>query len=188
RANGKGELGLDDVVDMLGMAPLVDRAPLALSGGERQRVAIGRALLSQPRLLLMDEPLAALDQLTREEILPYLEALHERLSIPILYISHDMAEVERLADTLVLLDRGRVLAAGPLAELEADPALPLMRARDAAVTLECRVTGIDESFALTSLAVEGGSLIVPGRRGRPGIRRRLRIRASDVSFSLTRPG
>ena len=187
KANGKGTLGFDDIVEMLGIAHLLDRAPLALSGGERQRVAIGRALLSQPRLLLMDEPLAALDRVTKEEILPYLEALHENLSIPVLYVSHDIAEVERLADTLVLLDRGRVLAAGALTALESDPALPLLRARDAAVTLEGRIAGIDEGFALTSLAVEGGSLIVPGRQGGPGSRRRLRIRASDVSFARTQP-
>ena len=94
-----GEIGFDEVVDLLGLARLLDRSPRNLSGGERQRVAIGRALLSQPRLLLMDEPLSALDRLTKDEILPFLERLHEPLSLPVLYVSHDMAEVERLADT-----------------------------------------------------------------------------------------
>jgi molybdate transport system ATP-binding protein len=178
-------LRLDDVVGLLGIGPLLDRAPHALSGGERQRVAIGRALLSQPRLLLMDEPLAALDRLTKDEILPYLEALHESLSIPVLYVSHDIAEVERLADTLVLVDAGRVRAAGTLAAIEADPALPLLRTADAAVTLDGMVSAVDAAYALTSLAVAGGTLTVPGRRGAVGDRRRLRIRASDVSFVLS---
>lgn len=175
------------IVDLLGIGHLLDRSPAALSGGERQRVAVGRALLSQPRLLLMDEPLAALDRATKDEILPYFEALHESLAIPIVYVSHDVAEVERLADTLVLLDKGRVLAAGPLSHLESDPDLPLLRMSEAAVTLEGRIAAIDDAYALTSLAVAGGTLIVPGRAGAVGRRRRLRIRASDVSFVKTRP-
>lgn len=179
---GSGPLSFDDTVSLLGIGHLLDRAPAALSGGERQRVAVGRALLSRPRLLLMDEPLAALDRPTKEEILPYLEALHESLSIPIIYVSHDIGEVERLADILVLLERGRVRAVGPLAALEADPALPLLRAPEAAVTLEGRVCAIDERYALTSFSVDGGTLLVPGRRGSPGSTWRLRISASDVSL------
>jgi molybdate transport system ATP-binding protein len=161
---------------------LLDRSTGLLSGGERQRVAIGRALLSRPRVLLMDEPLAALDRLTKEEILPYLEALRENLSIPIFYVSHEMSEVERLADTLVLIENGRVRAVGPLADLEADPDLPLLRAPEAAVTLEARVSSIDDHYALTKLAIDGGTLVVPGRRGSPGRTCRLRIVASDVGF------
>lgn len=187
RGNGGDSLGFDETVALLGIGPLLGRAPDALSGGERQRVAVGRAILSQPRLLLMDEPLVALDQAAKEEILPYLEALHGQLSIPILYVSHDIAEVERLADRLVLLEAGRVLAAGGLPELESDPALPLLRAPDAAVTLEGQVASIDRPYELTSVAVEGGEVIVPGLRGEPGTRLRLRIRASDVSFVRTRP-
>ena len=191
RRSGRSEkaeaLDFDVVVGLLGVGHLLDRAPAALSGGERQRVAVGRALLSQPRLLLMDEPLSALDRITKDEILPYFEALHETLSVPIVYVSHDLAEVERLADMLVLLDRGRVLASGPLSDLEADPSLPLLRMSEAAVTLEGRITAIDEAYTLTSLAVAGGALVVPGRRGSTGSRRRLRIRASDVSFVRTRP-
>lgn len=184
--NGGNALGFDDIVALLGLGALLERAPDALSGGERQRVAVGRALLSRPRLMLMDEPLAALDQAAKEEILPYLEALHGNFAIPILYVSHDIAEVERLADTLVLLDAGRVLAAGPLQVLESDPLLPLLRAPDAAVTLEGEVAAIDATYALTSLTVPGGTLLVPGRQGRAGERKRLRIRASDVSFTLAR--
>lgn len=179
--------GFDEVVALLGIGHLLDRAPGALSGGERQRVAVGRALLSRPRLLLMDEPLSALDRMTKDEILPYLEALHGRLAIPIVYVSHDVGELRRLADTLVLLEVGRVLAAGPLAELEADPSLPLMRAPEAAVTLDGTVVAVDDRYALTSFAVPGGTLLVPGRRGRPGEHRRLRISASDVSFSRSPP-
>jgi molybdate transport system ATP-binding protein len=133
----------------------------------------------------MDEPLAALDRLTKDEIMPYLEALHRSLSIPVLYVSHDIAEVERLADTLVLVEAGRIRAVGPLAIIEGDPTLPLLHAPDAAATLDGTITAIDDAYALTSFAVAGGTLTVPGRRGAVGERRRLRIRASDVSFVLT---
>jgi molybdate transport system ATP-binding protein len=187
RAGGREDIRFDDVVTLLGIGPLLERAPANLSGGERQRVAVGRALLSQPRLLLMDEPLSALDAFTKAEILPYFEALHANLSMPILYVSHDIAEVERLADTLVLLERGRVIASGPLAELEANPELPLLRAPEAAVTLDGTVDSIDETYALTTFVVPGGTLIVPGRRGAKGARRRLRINASDVSFTRSPP-
>jgi molybdate transport system ATP-binding protein len=178
---------LDDAVELLGLARLVDRAPAHLSGGERQRVAVGRALLSQPRLLLMDEPLAALDSIAKDEILPIFEALHEQLSIPILYVSHDIAEVERLADTLVLMDQGRLVAAGPLAEIEADPSLSLVHGPDAAVTLEGRIAELDLAYGLTTLSVPGARLVVPGRQGTIGEARRLRIRTSDVSFIKTPP-
>jgi molybdate transport system ATP-binding protein len=176
-----------EIVALLGLGHLLGRAPAALSGGERQRVAIGRALLSRPRLLLMDEPLAALDRLTKDEILPYLEAVHETQAIPILYVSHDIAEVERLSDTLVLLDNGRVAGAGALAAVQADPDLPLVRAPEAAVTLEGTISVIDETYGLTTLAVAGGALVVPGHQGSPGGRRRLRISASDVSFTRLPP-
>jgi molybdate transport system ATP-binding protein len=182
--DGEGALSIsvEDTVQMLGIGHLMERAPATLSGGERQRVAIGRALLSRPRVLLMDEPLAALDRLTKEEILPYLEALRENVSIPIFYVSHDLGEVERLADTLVLMDKGRVRAIGPLSELEADPSLPLLRAPEAAVTLDARILDIDEQYGLTTLSITGGTLIVPGRRGEKGKRCRVRISASDVAF------
>jgi molybdate transport system ATP-binding protein len=177
-------VGLDEATTLLGLEALLERGPERLSGGERQRVAIGRALLSGPRLLLMDEPLSSLDAAAKEEILPYLETLAETLALPILYVSHDLAEVERLADTLVLLDKGRLLAAGPLTELQADPALPLVHLPEAAVTLEATASGLDEAYGITSFAVDGGTLQVPGRQGPVGQRRRLRIRASDVSLAL----
>ena len=178
-------LDFDAIVELLGIGHLLERSPVALSGGERQRVSVGRALLSRPRILLMDEPLSALDRMTKEEILPYFERLHESLALPIVYVSHDIGEVARLADTLVLLDKGHVLASGPLSVLQTDPTLPLIAAPDAAVMLEGRVAHIDEDYALTHFAVPGGTLLVPGRQGAPGTERRLRIAASDVSFTLT---
>ena len=189
RATGAdhGGLDFDGVVDLLGIGHLLDRAPAALSGGERQRVALGRALLSRPRLLLMDEPLSALDRMTKEDILPYFEALRDTLAIPLLYVSHDVAELERLADRLVLIDDGRVVASGALSDLETDPDLPLQRAPDAAVTLEAMVAVFDDRHGLTGFAVAGGTLFVPGRRGEIGSRQRLRIQASDVSFARSRP-
>ncbi|HCX14443.1 MAG TPA: molybdenum ABC transporter ATP-binding protein, partial [Rhodospirillaceae bacterium] len=110
-------LDFGDVVDMLGLSLLLDRMPDSLSGGEKQRVAVGRALLSQPELLLMDEPLVALDYGTKEEILPYLEALHDNLSIPIIYVSHDIAEVARLADRIVGLENGKIGVEGGVASV-----------------------------------------------------------------------
>jgi molybdate transport system ATP-binding protein len=175
-------IGFDEVVELLGLSALLDRSPHHLSGGERQRVAIGRALLSQPRLLLMDEPLAALDRTTKNEILPFLERLHERLSLPVLYISHDMAEIERFADHLVLMERGRVVGAGPLHVLQSDPALPLANSRDAAVSIDGVTEAHDEPYGLLTLAVDGGLLHVPSHRVAIGARQRLRIAASDVSI------
>ncbi|MEZ5852409.1 MAG: molybdenum ABC transporter ATP-binding protein [Hyphomicrobiaceae bacterium] len=178
---------LDDIVDLLGIGCLLDRAPEKLSGGERQRVAVGRALLSEPRVLLMDEPLSALDRMTKDEILPFFERLHERLALPVVYVSHDLAEIERLADTLVLMKEGRVLASGPLNELQTNPSLPLLTAPEATVVLEGRVAAIDEHYALTELTVPGARLVVPGRHGAIGDKRRLGIAASDVSIARTAP-
>jgi molybdate transport system ATP-binding protein len=180
-------IGFDEVVELLGLSALLDRSPHHLSGGERQRVAIGRALLSQPRLLLMDEPLAALDRTTKNEILPFLERLHERLALPVLYISHDMAEIERFADHLVLMERGRVVGAGPLHVLQSDPALPLANSRDAAVSIDGVTEAHDEPYGLLTLAVDGGLLHVPSHRVAIGARQRLRIAASDVSIVRKRP-
>jgi molybdate transport system ATP-binding protein len=175
-------IGFDEVVDLLGLSGLLDRSPHHLSGGERQRVAIGRALLSQPKLLLMDEPLAALDRATKNEILPFLERLHDQLSLPVLYISHDMTEIERFADHLVLMERGAVLGAGPLHILQSDPALPLAATREAAVSLDGVVESHDGHYGLLTLRVDGGQLLVPAPAAVPGTRQRLRIAASDVSL------
>ncbi|HVO00883.1 MAG TPA: molybdenum ABC transporter ATP-binding protein [Candidatus Cybelea sp.] len=181
-ANSNG-IGLDTVIDLLGIGHLLERAPRNLSGGERQRVAIGRALLSQPKLLLMDEPLSALDRETKSEILPFLERLHERLALPIIYVSHDMGEIERLADHLVLMAEGRVIAAGPLAKLESDPALPLATASDAAVMLEATAEEYDARYGLATLRVEGRPFLVPASPEIVGKHQRLRVAAGDVSLA-----
>ncbi|WP_127088674.1 molybdenum ABC transporter ATP-binding protein [Aquabacter cavernae] len=177
----------DEVVHLLGLAHLLERAPQNLSGGERQRVAVGRALLSQPRLLLMDEPLSALDRATKDEILPFLERLHAVLDLPVLYVSHDMAEVERLADHLVLMERGRVRASGPLAVLQSDPDLPLAAARDASVSLDAVISHQDDAYGLTELSVRGGRFLVPATPGAVGTRRRLSVVAGDVSLAVVPP-
>jgi molybdate transport system ATP-binding protein len=186
-ARSATEVGWEDVVALLGLGALLERTPRHLSGGERQRVAIGRALLSQPRLLLLDEPLSALDQRAKGEILPFIERLHRTLSVPVLYVSHDMAELERFADHLLLMESGRVIASGGLRALECDPSLPLLRARDAAVSLEARVEGYDAAYGLLSLRVDGARFLVPSEPAVPGERRRLRVAAENVSLALERP-
>jgi molybdate transport system ATP-binding protein len=191
RAQGalsEGKIAFDEVVDLLGIQSLLDRAPGKLSGGERQRAAIGRALLTQPKLLLMDEPLSALDRTSKDEILPFLERLRDRLSLPIIYITHSIAEVERLADQIVLMERGRVIGSGPLEELQSDPALPLAMARDAAVTLDGVIEAYDARYGLVALSVRGGSLVAPATQAAAGEHRRIRVIAGDVSLARETPG
>ncbi len=193
RGDGAARAGVafDEVVELLGVAPLLDRSPRNLSGGERQRVAIGRALLTQPKLLLMDEPLSALDRATKDEIMPFLERLRDRLSLPIVYITHDIAEVERLADQIVLMEKGRTLASGLLAELQSDPSLPLAIARDAAVTLDGVIEAHDARYGLLSLSVRGGRFVAPAPPAPPariGEHRRIHIVARDVSLAREPPG
>lgn len=178
-----GPIGFEEVTALLGLETLLGRAPQNLSGGERQRVAIGRALLSQPKLLLMDEPLSALDRSTKEEILPFLERLHTSLSLPMIYVSHDMAEVECLADHLVLMQSGRVIASGELADLQSDPSLPLAQARDAAISLDGIVEHYDATDGIATLGVAGGRFFVPSMAIAIGAHRRLRILAGDVSIA-----
>jgi molybdate transport system ATP-binding protein len=184
---GAGGIGFDEVIELLGLEKLLQRSPQNLSGGERQRVAIGRALLSQPKLLLMDEPLSALDRLTKDEILPFLERLHARLSLPVIYVSHDMAEIERLADHLLLMQAGNVLASGPLNILQSDPGLPLAKARDAAVNFDAQVDGYDPGYGILSLRIDGGHLLVPASPHPVGDVMRLRIAAGDVSLAAAAP-
>jgi molybdate transport system ATP-binding protein len=182
----KRRFHVDEVARMLGIDVLLARRPAGLSGGERQRVAIARALLCSPRLLLLDEPLAALDQRRKQEILPYLERLHDALSIPIVYVSHAPDEVARLADHLVLLDAGRVVASGPLTETLARADLPPVFADDAGVVLETVLAG-HEPDALSRLAFDGGVLYVGQRKEALGTRLRCRIHARDVSLALHKP-
>ncbi|MCP1854550.1 MULTISPECIES: molybdenum ABC transporter ATP-binding protein [unclassified Bradyrhizobium] len=180
-------IGLDEVVELLDLAPLLERSPSLLSDAERQRVAIGKALLSQPRLLIMEEPVGSVDRSTKRELLPFLERLHEKLTLPMIYISHDMADIEGLADYLVIMKRGVVIAAGPLDALQSDLALPLATRQEAAVSLDTVVDGYDDSYGLLVLLFKGTRLLVPGEPLAPGARQRLRIAARDVSIARAMP-
>lgn len=176
------------VVDLLGLGALEHRRPHTLSGGERQRVAIGRALLASPRLLLMDEPLASLDGSRKAEILAYVEILRDELAIPIVYVSHSIEEVTRLADHLVLISEGRSIASGTLAEIMARPDLEPYTGRfQAGAVIDARVEGHDEADGLTTLVFDGGRLLVPVVDALPGERVRVRVRARDVAIALSPP-
>ena len=175
------------VVALLGLGPLLARRPAALSGGEKQRVAIGRALLAHPRLLLLDEPLAALDAARKDEILPFVERLRDEAGVPVVYVSHALAEVVRLADTVVLLEAGRVVAAGPTADiLDGRPGL-LAREREAGAVLEGRVGAHDARYGLSCLATAAGDLHVPGLTHPVGAAVRALVRARDVMLAVEEP-
>lgn len=174
----------DQAIDLLGIAHLLDRLPAGLSGGERQRVGIAQALLTSPRLLLLDEPLAALDVPRRQEILPYLERLHRELSVPALYVSHSPDEVARLADHIVVLERGQVIAQGPLAETLARIDLPFHLGEDAGVVIEGEVAERDAQWSLARVKFRGGSLWLRDAGTSVGTRVRVRILARDVSVAL----
>ncbi|MEP6064176.1 MAG: molybdenum ABC transporter ATP-binding protein, partial [Marinomonas sp.] len=178
----------DDVIELLGLGALLDRAAPTLSGGEKQRVALGRALLSAPRMLLMDEPLASLDANRKNEILPYLEQLRDGpLGLPILYVSHAVSEIARLADTLVVLKEGRIAAQGPLREVLSDPAtVPLLGVREAGAVIEAKVIAHAED-GLTQLAISAGTIELPGVKAPIGAKVRLRIMAQDVMLARKRP-
>ena len=177
---------LEPVTDLLGIRGLLERSPASLSGGERQRVAIARALLASPRVLLMDEPLAALDFGRKQEIMPYLERLRDTLSIPVLYVSHALDEVARLADHLVLLEGGKLVASGPLNETLTRADLPAVLASEAGVVLDTVLAG-HEPDDLSRLEFEGGTLLVGRRPETIGSRLRCRILARDVSLARARP-
>jgi molybdate transport system ATP-binding protein len=179
---------LDGIVDLLGIAELLDRRPGRLSGGEKQRVAIGRALLASPRLLLMDEPLASLDTRRKDEILPYLERLRDDARVPIVYVSHSIAEVTRLATTIVLISAGRVHAVGPVQEVMGRAELyPLAGRFEAGAVLSMRITAQDPRWSLTQLTGDFGNLTVPRLDAPVGAPLRVRIRARDVILAVTRP-
>ncbi|MBP8306517.1 MAG: molybdenum ABC transporter ATP-binding protein [Burkholderiaceae bacterium] len=178
---------LDQAVELLGIGALMNRRTPTLSGGERQRVAIARALATRPRLLLMDEPLAALDAARKAEILPYLERLHTQLALPIIYVTHAIDELARLADHLVLMERGHVLAAGSLTELLSRTELPIGRQDEAGVVIEARVAEHDAAFGLSRVAFEGGSLWVGETDKVIGDAVRARVLARDVSVARQAP-
>jgi molybdate transport system ATP-binding protein len=188
RAKAARVIGTDTVVELLGLEGLLDRRTHKLSGGERQRVAIGRALLAQPALLLMDEPLSSLDPARKAELLPYIEGLRDSLGLPILYISHAFDEVVRLADHLVVMEAGRVAQAGPFLELASRPELtPLIGRFEAGSVLACTVAAHDDHLRLTTLDFAGGQLRVPRIALAAGTILRVQIKARDVALSLSRP-
>ncbi len=177
---------LERIVELLGIGGLLSRHPDTLSGGEKQRVAMGRALLCAPRLLLMDEPLAALDDARKAEILPYLERLRDEMGIPIVYVSHSVAEIARLADRVVALHDGRVTAVGPVASILQHPSLD--QAGDGPGTwLEGRITAIDPAYQLATVALLSNQLTLPYRRGALGARVRVHLPAQDVMLATARP-
>lgn len=189
RGGGADETLASEVVGALDLEPLLKRRPGALSGGERQRVAIGRALLTRPALLLMDEPLSALDLRRRAEIIPYIEALPRRFGVPVLYVTHAIEEVARMSDDMVVLADGRFIASGPAEDvMERLDLQPLAGHFEAGVLLEGEVTGHDDAFVMTEVELGGGqSIRMPGVDVPAGQRVRLRVRARDVSLATERP-
>jgi molybdate transport system ATP-binding protein len=185
-APAQRRVSLDQAVALLGIGHLMARLPGTLSGGERQRVAIARALATSPRILLLDEPLAALDTRRKAEILPYLEQLHGELDIPVLYVSHALDEVARLADHLVLLEAGRVTASGRTDELLTRLDLPLAHGDSAGAVLTATVLSHDAIDHLSSVGFAGGTLTVPKQSASVGQALRMRVQARDVSLTLER--
>jgi molybdate transport system ATP-binding protein len=179
---------IEHVIELLGIGALLRRRPANLSGGEKQRVAIGRALLARPRLLVMDEPLASLDEARKGEILPYIERLRDEAGVPIVYVSHQVAEVARLATTMVVLSDGRVAAVGPTAAIMGRIDLfPLTGRAEAGAILATRIAGHDRAFGLTTLRAAAGELRVPHLDLPVGAALRVRIRARDVMIALQPP-
>jgi molybdate transport system ATP-binding protein len=178
---------LGQVIDLLGLAPLLGRRTQDLSGGERQRVAIARALATQPELLLLDEPLASLDPARRQDILPWLERLRDELQIPMLYVTHSVDEASRLADTLVVLDQGKVRAVGAAAEVLAQVETPLSLGDEACALLGAHVAELDARWHLARLDFAGGSLWLPDTGLALGTEVRLRVLARDVSLTTQEP-
>jgi molybdate transport system ATP-binding protein len=180
--------GLDQIAGILDLGDLLHRRPATLSGGEKQRVAIARAVMTDPKLLLMDEPLSSLDVERKDEILPFVERLAHELGTPILYVSHAIDEVLRLASTLVLIDRGRIVAKGPIEEVTSRLDLhPYTGRLDAGAVLRARVAGHDVERGITRIGFTGGELVAPRIDAEPGAAINVRIRSRDVSLALERP-
>lgn len=177
---------IDRIVELLGIGPLLARRPGRLSGGEKQRVAIGRALLSSPRLIVADEPLASLDEARKAEILPYLERLRDDVAIPILYVSHSAAEVARLATTVIALEQGRIARQGTAVEVLSDPAVTPLGARSAGALLSARIVA-HHADGLTELEAGGCSLYLPRMADPVGSETRIRVAAHEVILSKDRP-
>lgn len=181
------KVALDQAVELLGIGHLLQRMPQRLSGGERQRVAIAQALAMKPRLLLMDEPLAALDTARKQEILPYLQRLHDELDIPVLYVTHSIDELSRLADHLVVLEQGKAVASGPLSQVLADLDLPVKLGEETGVVLVARISERDTRYNLARADFPGGGLWARDMGFAIGDNIRLRVLARDVSLALDAP-
>jgi len=189
RAEQNGRLAtFEQVADLLDLARLLSRRPNSLSGGERQRVALGRALLASPRLLLMDEPLASLDTRRKNEILPFIERLRDELALPIVYVSHAIEEIVRLADSLILLSEGSVIASGAIEDVTSRLDLfPYTGRYEAGAVVATTVKELDNGFGLSTLEFDGGQLLVPSVDLDIGSPLRLRVRARDISLARIRP-
>jgi molybdate transport system ATP-binding protein len=183
-----GPVDFDQTVDLLGIRHLLSRRPAKLSGGERQRVSIGRALLRQPRLLLMDEPLSALDAARKREIMPFLTRLNDEMRIPMLLVTHSIDEVARLADTLVLMNGGSVVALGPVGEILARSDLAFASANQSGAVLSARIVAHDPERELTKLDAGGATIWIPAVDEAPGSKRRIRVPASEVVLTVDEPG
>ncbi len=185
--NNLGLIKLNQTIELLGIGHLLARMPNNLSGGERQRIAIARALALNPEILLMDEPLASLDLKRKQEILPYLSRLHQQLDIPVIYVTHSQQEVAQLADTLVILEDGHILATGPLAETQSRLDLPLAQDREAATVWQVKIIEHESDYHLTRVEFEGGSLSLAAIEAEIGAVLRVQIYARDVSIVLIKP-
>ena len=187
RSHAKTHSDLDVLIDLLGIAPLLNRKPQSLSGGERQRVGIARALAVNPQLLLMDEPLAALDLPRKQEILPYLERLHRELKLPVLYVTHSPDEVVRLAHHIVVVDAGRVVASGSVVDTLSRVDLPIRLGDDLGAVLHASVADIDSQWKLARLDFAGGVFWTRAQRLSVGDAVRVRVLARDVSIAREKP-
>ncbi|HEX4377478.1 MAG TPA: molybdenum ABC transporter ATP-binding protein [Steroidobacteraceae bacterium] len=183
----KRHVRLDEAIAFLSLKDLLDRAPQQLSGGQRQRVAIARALLSSPQLLLMDEPLSSLDHAGRQEVLPHLQRLHDELSIPIIYVSHEISEVMLIADHMAVLAEGRLEVMGPIHEVLTRTDLPVAHLEQSGSVLDGRIAQHDAQYSLSYIEVNGGRLAISQREAPIGTSVRVRIEARDVSLALKPP-